>query len=123
MPGNTATDPGLMAHFLYAKSKMFGVKGFTASPIDLSNYGKGTGIESVKTASENIYVSGLVKDRLFIETGLPLKSVKVIGMDGQVLINQSFELEVSVAHLSSGIYLVRLEAMDGTVIIKKIIKQ
>lgn len=123
MPGNTATDPGLMAHFLYAKSKMFGVKGFTASPIDLSNYGKGTGIESVKTASENIYVSGLVKDRLFIETGLPLKSVKVIGMDGQVLINQSFEPEVSVAHLSSGIYLVRLEAMDGTVIIKKIIKQ
>lgn len=102
---------------------MFGVKGFTASPIDLSNYGKGTGIESVKTASESIYVSGSVKDRLFIETGLPLKSVKVIGMDGQVLINQSFELEVSVAHLSSGIYLVRLEAMDGSVIIKKIIKQ
>ena len=64
-----------------------------------------------------------MKDRLFIETGLPLKSVKVIGMDGQVLINQSFEPEVSVAHLSSGIYLVRLEAMDGTVIIKKIIKQ
>lgn len=123
MPGNTATDPGLMAHFLYAKSKMFGVKGFTASPIDLSNYGKGTGIESVKTTSESIYVSGSVKDRLFIETGLPLKSVKVIGMDGQVLINQSFELEVSVAHLSSGIYLVRLEAMDGSVIIKKIIKQ
>ncbi len=123
MPGNTATDPGLMAHFLYAKSKLFGVKGFTAAPIDLSNYGKGTGIGSTKTASENICVSGPVEGRLFIETGLPLKSVKIIGMDGRVLINQPFGPEVSVAHLPAGVYVVLVETIDGQDCVVKILKE
>lgn len=123
MPGNTATDAGLMAHYLYVKSKMFGVDGFTASPIELANYGRGTGIETGKTTPTDIRISNPVKDILSIETTLPLKSMEMIGMNGCISIRQLFEPEVSVSHLPAGIYLIRFETTDGRMIVKKVMKQ
>lgn len=125
--GNTQTDVGLMGHFLFTKSKLFGTEGFTPQPIDVAKYGGytpggSTGLAERPSAAKVTLLSP-VRDLLYVETSMEVTKIKVIDLNGLVLINQGFAEITPVAHLANGIYLVQLETAEGKVITCKIVKE
>ena len=62
-------------------------------------------------------------DKLQIKTAQAVNSVKVIDLSGRTVIEQPFNSTISVANLSSGVYLVQLETSEGTLITRKIVKK
>ena len=62
-------------------------------------------------------------EQLQIKTAQAMNSVKVIDLSGRTVIEQPFNSTISVANLSSGVYLVQLETSEGTLITRKIVKK
>lgn len=91
--------------------------------IEVYNVGSGVGIQTVNTnvdAQIGIAVDG---EQLQIKTAQAVNAVKVIDLSGRTVIEQPFNSTISVANLSSGVYLVQLETSEGTLITRKIVKK
>ena len=81
----------------------------------------GTGITS--TGADKLLSLNVNGEQLQIETAQAMNSVKVIDLSGRTVIEQPFNSTISVANLSSGVYLVQLETSEGTLITRKIVKK
>ena len=54
---------------------------------------------------------------------LQIKTAQAVDLSGRTVIEQPFNSTISVANLSSGVYLVQLETSEGTLITRKIVKK
>ena len=80
-----------------------------------------TGIMS--TDADKLLSLNVDGEQLQIKTAQAMNSVKVIDLSGRTVIEQPFNSTISVANLSSGVYLVQLETSEGTLITRKIVKK
>lgn len=80
-----------------------------------------TGIMS--TDADKLLSLNVDGEQLQIKTAQAVNSVKVIDLSGRTVIEQPFNSTISVANLSSGVYLVQLETSEGTLITRKIVKK
>lgn len=80
-----------------------------------------TGLTS--TDADKLLSLNVNGEQLQIETAQAMNSVKVIDLSGRTVIEQPFNSTISVANLSSGVYLVQLETSEGTLITRKIVKK
>ncbi len=79
-----------------------------------------TGIEQTENSSLKIYPNP-VNDFLTIELEEEISSVKIISLDGRILLNESSENIIDVTSLSAGIYFVEIKT-DRNSYRKKIVK-
>ena len=80
-----------------------------------------TGLTS--TDADKLLSLNVDGEQLQIKTAQAVNSVKVIDLSGRTVIEQPFNSTISVANLSSGVYLVQLETSEGTLITRKIVKK
>ena len=80
-----------------------------------------TGLTS--TDADKLLSLNVDGEQLQIKTAQAMNSVKVIDLSGRTVIEQPFNSTISVANLSSGVYLVQLETSEGTLITRKIVKK
>ncbi len=81
----------------------------------------GTGLTSID--ADKLLSLNVDGEQLQIKTAQAVNSVKVIDLSGRTVIEQPFNSTISVANLSSGVYLVQLETSEGTLITRKIVKK
>ena len=70
----------------------------------------------------NIYPNP-AKERLRLQTELPLKHVDIFSLTGSKVLSQSYTEEVEIGMLSKGVYMLQATSNDGKVTTQKLIKQ
>lgn len=70
----------------------------------------------------NIYPNP-AKERLRLQTELPLERVDIFSLTGSKVLSQSYTEEVEIGMLSKGVYMLQATSSDGRVATQKLIKQ
>jgi hypothetical protein len=94
--------------------------GTTVLVDDISFFTFPDAVNSVQAAAFGVYPNP-VSDRIYIK-GENVKKATLLNMAGQVLA-ESTSAYIDVANVPTGMYLARIEAKDGSVTVKQLIKQ
>ncbi|NCG05003.1 MAG: T9SS type A sorting domain-containing protein [Bacteroidetes bacterium] len=79
-------------------------------------------VSDVKDFQFNIYPNP-AKERLRLQTDLPLEHVDVFSLTGSKVLSQSYTEEIEIGMLSKGVYMLQATSNDGRVATQKLIKQ
>ncbi|WP_221659183.1 discoidin domain-containing protein [Bacteroides salyersiae] len=91
--------------------------------IEVYNTAGSVGFKSANAETDGRIGLTIDGEELRIETAQAMNSVKVTDLSGRTVIEQPFVPTIFVGNLLSGVYLVQLEAVDGTLITRKILKK
>jgi hypothetical protein len=118
----TTTDIGLMGHFLFTKSKLFGTKDFSPHPVNVANYGQGSDIMAIQSGKTELYPNpaGSV---LYIRSEYPVTKIEAYNQTGKLILSENNPAcNLDVSSWPEGLYLAGIYT-GNTITMQKIIIQ
>jgi hypothetical protein len=109
-------------NYAFRVTKVWGNAGASFDNISLTLVQSTASLSDLNDFQFNIYPNP-AKERLRLQTELPLKHVDIFSLTGSKVLSQSYTEEVEIGMLSKGVYMLKATSNDGKVSTQKLIKE